>query len=227
MQSKLIIILLGPPGSGKGTQADLLKQRYHIPHISTGDILRENVKKETPLGQKAKSYMDQGKLVPDDLIVEMIFDRINHPDCKKGYILDGFPRTLVQAEIFKSHLGSKTPIVLHFKISDQAVIERLSNRVTCEKCQTPYHLIYSPPKKNLTCDKCGGKLIHRHDDQEAVIKKRLAVFHDMTSPLIAFYKKQHAIHTLDCTQSKESLHKEVLDLVHHEEERQKLFPSVS
>lgn len=213
MNKQLIIILLGPPGSGKGTQAELLKHHFSIPHISTGDILRENIKSGTPLGKEAKGFMDQGKLVPDELIVKMIFERIQSADCKKGYILDGFPRTLPQAEIFKEHLGDKRPLVISFEISDESVIERLSQRVTCEKCQTPYHLIYAPSKKGLICDKCGGKLVQRSDDHENVIRKRLSVYHQQTAVLKEFYRTQKALHSVDCKVAKETLYKELLSLI--------------
>ncbi|HSX03566.1 MAG TPA: adenylate kinase [Rhabdochlamydiaceae bacterium] len=214
MNPPLIIILLGPPGSGKGTQADLLKQHYRIPHISIGDILRDNVKNQTSLGKEAKEYMDQGKLVPDRLIIKMTFERIKDLDCKKGYVLDGFPRTMAQATAFRDHIGKNGRIlVLSFKISDEAIIERLSKRVTCEKCQTPYHLVFSPPKKDLTCDKCGGKLIQREDDKEEVIKKRIDTYREQTAPLVDFYNNQRNLYLLDCNKPKEALYKEILVLV--------------
>ncbi len=214
MKQPLIIILLGPPGSGKGTQADLLKQHYRIPHISIGDILREHVKNSTPLGKEAKEYMDQGKLVPDPLIIKMTFARIKDLDCKKGYILDGFPRTMMQATAFRDHVGkSGKVIVLSFKISDEAIIERLSKRLTCEKCQTPYHLVLSPPKKDSICDKCGGRLIQRSDDQEEVIKKRIVTYRAQTMPLIDFYNNQKTLYVLDCNKPKEELYKEILVLI--------------
>ncbi|HSX12194.1 MAG TPA: adenylate kinase [Rhabdochlamydiaceae bacterium] len=214
MKPPLIIVLLGPPGSGKGTQAALLKQHYRIPHISIGDILREHVKNLTPLGKEAKEYMDQGKLVPDRLIIKMTFERIKEIDCKKGYILDGFPRTMSQATAFRDLIGkSGRLIVLNFKIDDQVIIERLSKRLTCEKCQTPYHLVLSPPKKENVCDKCGGSLIQRSDDQEEVVKKRIATYKEQTTPLLDFYNNQKVLYILDCNKSKEALYKEILMLV--------------
>lgn len=214
MKQPLILILLGPPGSGKGTQADLLKQHYRIPHVSIGDILREHVKNQTPLGKEAKEYMDQGKLVPDRLIIRMTFERVKELDCKKGYILDGFPRTMSQATAFRDHVGKNgRMVVLSFKISDEAIIERLSKRVTCEKCQTPYHLVFSPPKKDHICDKCGGKLIQRSDDNEEVIKKRIATYREQTAPLVDFYNNQKMLYTLDCNKTKEALYKEILVLI--------------
>lgn len=214
MKQPLIMILLGPPGSGKGTQADLLKQHYRIPHISIGDILRENVKNQTVLGKEAKEYMDQGKLVPDNLIVKMTFERIKDLDCKKGYILDGFPRTMFQATIFRDHIGKNGKIVvLSFKISDETIVERLSKRMTCEKCQTPYHLVFSPPKKDHICDKCGGKLVQRSDDQEEVIQKRITTYRQQTAPLVDFYNNQKMLYTLDCNKPKEALYKEILVLI--------------
>jgi adenylate kinase len=212
----IVLILLGPPGAGKGTQATLLHDRLHIPHISTGDLLRDHVKRGTPLGIKAKSFMEKGQLVPDQLIFDMLFDRVAQKDCSHGYILDGFPRTLTQAEALQRHLHNQTkPIVINLSLSDAIIIERLSKRVVCESCGTPYHLIFSPPKVAGTCDRCHGNVVHRNDDNEEVIKKRLKVYHEQTSPLIAFYSKSKLLHTVDCSQSKEEISSQVVGLLPH------------
>ena len=207
----LVLILLGPPGSGKGTQAAMLHDKLHLPHISTGDLLRDHSRRETDLGKQAKVYMDKGQLVPDALIFDMLFERVSQKDCAKGYILDGFPRTLPQAEALQTRLkGKPAPIVINLNLSDAKIIERLANRVSCEKCGTPYHLIYSPPKMKDQCDKCDGKLVHRSDDTEAVIMKRLKVYHEQTAPLIAFYTKQKLLHTVNCDTQKEKVFSEVI-----------------
>ncbi len=209
--SPLILVLLGPPGAGKGTQAALLSQELQLPHISTGDLLREHVRNGTELGKEAKNFMEKGQLVPDSLILDMLFLRVSNPDCSKGYILDGFPRTLPQAEALQERLkGQGAPIVLNLDLSDAKIIERLTKRAVCESCGTIYHLIYSPPQKAGSCDKCQGKLIQRTDDTEAVIVKRLNVYHEQTAPLIAFYSKLDMLHTIDCDQSKEKIYQALL-----------------
>ena len=195
----LVLILLGPPGSGKGTQAVMLHDQLHLPHISTGDLLRDHVRKGTDLGKQAQTYMEKGQLVPDGLILDMLFERVSQKDCSKGYILDGFPRTLPQAEALHDRLkGKPEPIVINLDLPDAKIIERLTKRISCETCNTPYHLISSPPKVQGKCDKCGGKLIQRSDDTEAVITKRLKVYHEQTAPLINYYTKQKLLHTIHC-----------------------------
>lgn len=211
----LVLILLGPPGSGKGSQALLIKEKTGLAHISTGDILRENIKQNTELGKKAKKYIDEGKLVPDELILTMLFDRVAQADCKKGYILDGFPRTNRQAEALADHLNKNYRIlVVNLIISDALILERLTQRLVCEKCQTPYHLKSSPPKQPNRCDRCGGKLIQRSDDSEEVVRKRLAVYHKQTSPLIDFYRRLELLHDVRADQSKETLFKAIMELIH-------------
>jgi adenylate kinase len=209
-----VLILLGPPGSGKGTQAKLIEAKLQLPHISTGDLLRVHVRRGTDLGKNAQGFIDNGQLVPDGVILDMLFERISQKDCSQGYILDGFPRTIPQADTLQERLkGKTTPIVINLDLSDAKVIERLSNRVVCEKCGTPYHLVYSPPKTKGKCDKCDGNLIQRPDDTEAVIVKRLKVYHEQTAPLIAFYTKQKLLHTINCSADKDQVFKQVLAVI--------------
>ena len=187
-------------------EAALLKEKLHIPHLSTGDLLREHVRKQTPLGLKVRGFMDKGQLVPDDLILTMLFERVAEADCNEGYILDGFPRTLPQAEALQTNLlGSLKPVVINLNLSDEIILERLTKRVVCERCGTSFHLIYSPPHKAGICDRCQGHLIQRTDDSESVITKRLKVYQEQTAPLIAFYSKLGLLHTIDCSASKEEV----------------------
>ncbi|MGC9187712.1 MAG: adenylate kinase [Sulfurihydrogenibium sp.] len=184
------VIFLGPPGAGKGTQSQLLKERDNFIQISTGDILREAVKNQTSLGLQAKKFMDEGKLVPDDLILNIISEKLEELK-DKNIIFDGFPRTVAQAEGLKdmlSKIGRKIDAVILFDITDEEVVKRLSGRRVCPNCGAVYHLIYNPPKNDNVCDKCGTPLIQREDDREEVIRKRLEVYHQQTAPLIDYYK---------------------------------------
>ena len=187
------LILLGPPGAGKGTQSVVLAKKYGIPHISTGDILRESVKAGQALGLKAKEYMDRGALVPDEVVTGIVAQRLKQPDTKKGFILDGFPRTIAQGEDLDEELnkmGCKIDLVLYFATSTDVAIERLTGRRVCKSCGFNYHIKNIPPKKDGICDKCGGPLIHRVDDNEATVRNRLKVYEDQTKPLIDYYAKQ-------------------------------------
>ena len=214
MQSRTIIILLGPPGSGKGSQASLLKTTQKLPHLSTGDLLREHVAQQTALGKIAKSYIDGGKLVPDGIILDMIADRITQKDCEKGFLLDGFPRTLVQAEELSKRLKPQDEVfILNFSIDDATIIERIAGRLICSKCQTPYHKKFSPSKNKTHCDACGGELYQRADDTETVIRKRLEVYHEQTSPLIAYYQSHPHFYSLDAKMEKENLLKKILEIL--------------
>ncbi len=209
-----ILILLGPPGSGKGTQAKKLEQSLHLPHISTGDLLRDHIRRNTELGKLAQSYMDKGNLLPDHLILDMLFERVSQKDCNKGYILDGFPRTIPQAETFQKGLEPQTsPIVVNLDLPDEKILERLTKRVVCENCGASYHLLYSPPKEKDICDKCSGVLIQRPDDSEEVIRKRLKVYSDQTAPLISFYSKQNLLHTIDCSPPPEQIFREICSVI--------------
>ncbi len=194
------LILLGPPGAGKGTQAKDLVQKYGIPQISTGDILRKNLADKTPLGLEAKKFMDKGELVPDSVVVGIVKERLKEDDCKKGYILDGFPRTVPQAESLDAALADmKTPIdkVLSIEVPDSELVKRLGGRRTCRNCQAGYHVAFKPSKKEGVCDSCGGDLYQRDDDKEEAITNRLKVYQASTSPLINYYKAKGLLAAVD------------------------------
>ena len=183
------LILLGAPGAGKGTQAEILCDRLNIPTISTGNILRAAVKNGTPTGLKAKEFMDAGKLVPDEVIIGIISERLQEDDCKNGYILDGVPRTIAQAEALEK-AGIAFDAVVSIEISDETIMERMGGRRVCESCGASYHVVAVPPKKEGVCDRCGGKLVQRKDDAPETVKSRLDVYHQETEPLKAFYEKR-------------------------------------
>lgn len=207
------IIFLGPPGAGKGTQSQLLKERDGFIQISTGDILREAVKNQTPLGIEAQKYMNEGKLVPDELIINLIAEKLEELK-EKNIIFDGFPRTIPQAEALKELLnkkGRKIDAVILFKIDDEEVIKRLSGRRVCPNCGAVYHVIYNPPKNDNLCDKCGTQLIQRDDDKEEVIKNRLQVYNQQTAPLIEYYKNM--ILTIDATANPEDIYNNIKNML--------------
>lgn len=196
------IIMLGAPGAGKGTQAKKIAAKYGIPHISTGDIFRANIKNGTELGQKAKTFMDQGLLVPDELVVDLVVDRVNQDDCTKGYVLDGFPRTIPQAEALDkalADLGQKMDYAINVEVPDENIINRMSGRRACVDCGATYHLEYAPTKVEGVCDNCGGSLILRDDDKPETVKKRLGVYHDQTQPLIDYYTNAGILKEVDGT----------------------------
>ena len=198
------IIMLGAPGAGKGTQAKKIADRYQIPHISTGDIFRANLTEGTALGRKAKSYMDQGLLVPDELTLELIMDRFQNPDCANGYVLDGFPRTIPQAEALTAALeknGDSIDYAINVEVPDENIITRMSGRRACLACGATYHVVYAPTKEEGVCDRCGEKLVLRDDDKPETVKKRLDVYHSQTQPLIDYYTKQGKLAEVDGTQS--------------------------
>ncbi|MDD1742773.1 MAG: adenylate kinase [Methanotrichaceae archaeon] len=189
------IVLLGPPGSGKGTQAKMIADKYKVKHISTGDILRENVRNNTELGIQAKKNMDAGQLVPDSLLIDIIKDRLAKPDVKAGWMLDGYPRTIPQAEAMEKilpGLGQKLSVVLNIDVPDDELVQRLSGRRMC-KCGTSYHIQFNPPKVPGKCDACGGELYHRDDDKAEAIMKRLETYHNQTQPLIDYYSRKGLI----------------------------------
>lgn len=203
-----VVILLGPPGSGKGTQAVRLTKELGIPHISTGDLFRENISKNTELGSRAKTYMEAGKLVPDELVLDMLFDRVSRPDSVNGYLLDGFPRTVPQAEALAKHLDPKTElIVLELDVPDEVIIKRAEGRLTCKSCGAIYNRYYTPPAKEGVCDKCGGELFQRPDDKLEVVQERLRVYHDQTQPLVDFYSKKGLLKRVDGTKSPDEVYK--------------------
>ena len=198
------IIMLGAPGAGKGTQAINIAKEYHIPHVSTGDIFRANIKNETKLGMEAKSYMDAGKLVPDELTIGMLLSRISEPDCKDGYVLDGFPRTIPQAESLKDALsarGEKIDFAVDIEVPDENIMNRMTGRRSCPKCGATYHVAFNPPKKENVCDECGSELVQRADDKPETVSSRLKVYHEQTQPLIEFYTKEGVLQRIDGTKS--------------------------
>ncbi|MCI0484406.1 MAG: adenylate kinase [candidate division NC10 bacterium] len=193
-------ILLGPPGAGKGTQAKMLTERYGVPQVSTGDILRAAVAAGTPLGKEAKTYMDRGALVPDEVVIGIVRDRLGEPDCRKGYLLDGFPRTVAQAEALTrmlKKLGAPLPRVVSLEVAEEELVKRLSGRRTCQGCGALFHVEFHPPRVEGTCDKCGGRLIQREDDKEETIRRRLQVYRKQTEPLIGYYQNQGLLETVN------------------------------
>ena len=210
------IIMLGAPGAGKGTQAERIAEKYQIPHISTGDIFRANIKEGTELGRKAKTFMDQGLLVPDSLTVDLVIDRISHEDCKDGYILDGFPRTIPQAESLNAALeakGEKLDVALNVDVPDQNIISRMAGRRACPTCGSTYHVVYAPPEKEGVCDKCGSGLILRDDDKPETVEKRLSVYHEQTKPLIDYYDTQNILATVDGTKDMEAVFQDIVEIL--------------
>jgi adenylate kinase len=200
------IILIGAPGAGKGTQAESIKNKYPLAHISTGDILRANVKAATELGKNAKSYMDAGKLVPDEVIISMMESRLQETDCKDGFLLDGFPRTTPQAEALDGlldKLGLTLDAVVELDVDDEVVVRRLTTRRVCKSCGEIYNTVMKPTKAEGICDKCGGEVVQRDDDKESVIRKRLSVFHEQTAPLIEYYRNKGMLMTVDATGGKD------------------------
>jgi adenylate kinase len=194
------IVLLGPPGAGKGTQAKRLAERYGLPIVGTGDIFRDHVARGTDLGLQAKTYMDAGKLVPDAIAVKMVLDRLDGPDCREGFLLDGFPRTVAQAQALERALteaGRPLDAVLNFKVSDEMVVKRLTNRMVCGDCGRPYNLAYKPPRVEGVCDVCGGKLLLRSDDDEPTILQRLEVYRRQTEPLVLYFWERGILRDID------------------------------
>ena len=194
--------MLGAPGAGKGTQAKMIAEKYGVPHVSTGDIFRANIKNGTELGKEAKQYMDQGLLVPDELTVRILLDRVAQDDCKNGYVLDGFPRTIPQAEVLDSELsklGDHIDYAIDVDVPDENIIKRMSGRRACLTCGATYHIEHVPPKTEGICDKCGSELVLRDDDKPETVKNRLNVYHEQTQPLIDFYTNKGVLKTVDGT----------------------------
>ncbi len=196
----MYILMLGAPGAGKGTQADILSREMNLPHIASGDLFRQALEKKTNIGIMAKSYMDKGELVPDEVTIKMILERIDQPDCTSGCVFDGFPRTLHQAQVLDRALrerGKTIDKAIYIEVPNEELVQRLSGRRLCRVCQTPYHIISSPPKTTGKCDKCGGELYQRSDDREVTVKDRLNVFFDQTVPILDYYQKQGKLIRVD------------------------------
>ena len=206
------IIMLGAPGAGKGTQAKMIAEKYSIPHVSTGDIFRANIKNGTELGKQAKEYMDAGKLVPDELTVKILLDRVAQDDCAGGYVLDGFPRTIPQAQVLEdalNKLGDKIDYAINVDVPDENIVRRMSGRRACLKCGATYHIEHIPPKQEGICDTCGSELVLRDDDKPETVLNRLKVYHDQTQPLIDFYTERNVLKSVDGTRDM----KEVFDAI--------------
>lgn len=212
----MYLVLLGPPGAGKGTQAERLEEKLHLPHVASGDLFRENLRDETELGLLAKGYMDRGNLVPDDVTIAMVRERLQRPDCAQGAILDGFPRTKAQAESLDSILagmGQQLDRVLYLAVPDEELVRRLSGRWICGQCQTPYHTAFSPPANVGVCDECGGVLYQREDDRPETVRARLKVYHQQTAPLIDYYRQAGALMEVDGTGEIEAVNAALLEAI--------------
>ena len=210
------IIMLGAPGAGKGTQAKKIAEKYQITHISTGDIFRANIKNGTELGKKAKTYMDQGLLVPDELVCDLVVDRVKQEDCKNGYILDGFPRTIPQAESLDEALGQmgeSLDYAINVDVPDEHIVNRMSGRRACVGCGATYHIVYAPTKKEGVCDVCGAELILRDDDKPETVQKRLSVYHEQTQPLIDYYKGKGILKDVDGTKDMDVVFQAITDIL--------------
>ena len=206
------IIMLGAPGAGKGTQAKMIADKYSIPHISTGDIFRANIKNGTELGKKAKTYMDQGLLVPDELVVDLVVDRVGQEDCSNGYVLDGFPRTIPQAESLDAAL-EKLDYAINVEVPDENIVRRMSGRRACVACGATYHIVHIPTKVEGICDRCGSELILRDDDKPETVKKRLAVYHEQTQPLIDYYNDKKVLVEVDGTKDMNDVFTDIVKIL--------------
>jgi len=210
------IIMLGAPGAGKGTQAKMIAEKFGIPHISTGDIFRANIKNGTELGKKAKTYMDQGQLVPDELVVDLVIDRFKEPDCEKGYVLDGFPRTIPQAEALDAalaNIGENVDFAIDVDVPDENIVRRMGGRRACVGCGATYHIVYSPTAVEGKCDKCGEELIIRDDDKPETVLNRLEVYHNQTQPLIDFYNAKGILKSVDGTMDMNDVFNAIVDIL--------------
>ncbi len=210
------IIMLGAPGAGKGTQAKRIADKWQIPHVSTGDIFRANIKNGTELGMEAKKYMDKGALVPDELTVKILLDRVAQDDCKNGYVLDGFPRTIPQAEVLDkalTDLGESIDYAINVDVPDENIVNRMSGRRACVSCGATYHVVYAPTKEEGVCDRCGKELILRDDDKPETVQKRLAVYHEQTQPLIDYYAGKNILKSVDGTKDMEEVFQNIVAIL--------------
>lgn len=210
------IIMLGAPGAGKGTQAKMIAEKYNIPHVSTGDIFRSNIKNGTELGMEAKKYMDQGQLVPDELTVKILLDRVAKPDCQEGYVLDGFPRTIPQAKVLDQALteqNEKIDFAVNVDVPDENIVKRMSGRRACLKCGATYHIEHIPPKKEGVCDACSSELVLRDDDKPETVLKRLQVYHEQTQPLIDFYTEKGVLRSVDGTRDMQDVFADIVEIL--------------
>lgn len=210
------IIMLGAPGAGKGTQAKMIADRYGVPHVSTGDIFRANIKDGTELGKEVKRYMDQGLLVPDELTVKILMDRVGREDCRNGYVLDGFPRTIPQAEVLDkalAEMGDAIDYAINVDVPDETIIGRMTGRRACVSCGTTFHIVHIPPKQEGICDACGKELKLRDDDKLETVKKRLSVYHEQTQPLIEFYTEKGILKTIDGTAEMQDVFTSITDIL--------------
>ncbi|MEG1930172.1 MAG: adenylate kinase [Anaerovorax sp.] len=212
----LRIVLLGPPGAGKGTQATKIAEKYNIPHISTGDIFRKNVKEETPLGRKAKEYMNKGQLVPDDLTIELVESRLTEDDCKNGFLLDGFPRNVYQAQTFDKYLEDKSldlSKVLNIEVEKEELLTRLIGRRVCRNCGATYHILNMPTEKEGVCDLCGGEIYQRSDDTATTVERRIEVYLDQTSPLVEYFEKKKVLSHIDGAAGLENVFNQIVSVL--------------
>ena len=210
------IIMLGAPGAGKGTQAKMIAEKYGIAHVSTGDIFRMNIKEGTALGKEAKTYMDQGLLVPDELTVRILLDRVAREDCANGYVLDGFPRTIPQAQVLDQALAEMDDAIdyaINVDVPDENIIGRMTGRRACVTCGATYHIVHIPPKQEGICDACGKELVLRDDDREETVSKRLSVYHEQTQPLIAYYSKKGILRDVDGTMDMEAVFQAIVKIL--------------
>lgn len=208
------VVLLGPPGAGKGTQAKKIADEYHIVHISTGDLFRENIKNQTELGKKAQAYMNKGELVPDELVIDLVKDRIVRDDCANGYLLDGFPRTVAQASAlseFNMSIGKPLTAAIDIEVPEDKLIDRIVGRRVCGDCGASYHVTFNPPKVDGKCDRCGGDLVQRADDSEETVKTRLAEYHEKTAPLVDYYSDKNILVKIDGDQAPDNVTKAIFD----------------
>ncbi len=210
------IIMLGAPGAGKGTQAKMIADQYGMPHVSTGDIFRANIKEGTELGKEVKSYMDQGLLVPDELTVKILLDRVGKEDCQNGFILDGFPRTIPQAEVLDkalAELGDAIDYAINVDVPDEHIIGRMTGRRACQTCGATYHIVHIPPRQEGICDGCGKELVLRDDDKLETVRKRLDVYHEQTQPLIAYYQEKGILRTINGTAEMQDVFTEIINIL--------------